>query len=81
LGSSRSTFKAFHVAGFARHSVGIDEWVAYEYVKVNRLYSQLKIPERTEIEYFDGPHTIHEVDTYCFLHRHLQWPEPVRPAQ
>ena len=57
--------------------VGIDEWVAYEYAKVNRLYSKLKIPERTEIEYFEGPHTIHGVGTYRFLHRHLNWPEPV----
>jgi hypothetical protein len=57
--------------------VSIDEWVAYEYAKVNRLYGKLKIPEMTEIEYFDGPHTIHGVGTFKFLHRHLQWPEPV----
>jgi dienelactone hydrolase len=56
--------------------VGIDEWVAFEYAKVNRLYAKLKIPERTEIEYFNGPHTIHGVGTYKFLHRHLNWPEP-----
>jgi hypothetical protein len=55
--------------------VGIDEWVAYEYAKVNRLYSKLKIPDLTEIEYFNGPHTIHGVGTFRFLHRHLQWPE------
>ena len=34
--------------------VGIDEWMAYEYAKVRRLYSRLKIPERTEIEFFAG---------------------------
>jgi cephalosporin-C deacetylase-like acetyl esterase len=56
--------------------VGIDEWVAFEYAKVKRLYDRLKIPERTEIEYFVGPHTIHGVGTYQFLHRHLNWPEP-----
>ena len=58
-------------------TVGIDEWVAYEYAKVNRLYSTLKIPDRTEIEYFDGPHTINGAGTFRFLHRHLNWPEPL----
>jgi hypothetical protein len=60
--------------------VGIDEWVAFEYAKVNRLYSKLKIPHRTEIEYFDGPHTINGVGTFAFLHRHLRWPEPPEHA-
>jgi hypothetical protein len=59
--------------------VGIDEWVAYEYAKVRRLYDKLRIPHRTEIEYFDGPHTIHGVGTFKFLHRHLSWPEPAKP--
>ena len=58
--------------------VGIDEWVAFEYAKVRRLYDRLGIPDRTEIEYFNGPHTIHGVGTYAFLHRHLSWPEPGR---
>jgi hypothetical protein len=57
-------------------TVGIDEWVAYEYAKVNRLYNQLQIPQLTAIEYFDGPHTIHGAGTFRFLHRHLDWPEP-----
>ena len=56
--------------------VAPDEWVAYEFAKVRRLYAQLKIPERTEIEYFNGPHTINGQATYAFLHRHLNWPEP-----
>jgi hypothetical protein len=56
--------------------VGLDEWVAYEYAKVRRLYAQLKIPERTTIEFFDGPHTIHGVGTFKFLHEQLKWPEP-----
>lgn len=56
--------------------VAPDEWVAYEFAKVRRLYAQLKIPERTEIEYFNGPHTINGQATYEFLHRHLNWPEP-----
>jgi hypothetical protein len=58
--------------------VGTDEWVAFEYAKVNRLYSRLGIPERTRIEFFPGPHTIHGVGTFQFLHQHLGWPEPAR---
>jgi dienelactone hydrolase len=54
--------------------VGIDEMVAYEYAKVRRLYSRLKIPERTEIEYFDGPHEIHGAGTFRFLKQQLKWP-------
>jgi len=56
--------------------VGLDEWVAYEYAKVRRLYLDLGVPERTEIEYFAGRHEIHGVGTFAFLHRHLRWPEP-----
>lgn len=56
--------------------VGLDEWVAFEYAKVNRLYAKLRISARTEIEYFDGPHTINGVGAMKFLHRHLGWPEP-----
>ena len=56
--------------------VGIDEWVAFEFAKVNRLYARLKIPERTRIEFFPGPHTINGVGTFKFLHEQLGWPEP-----
>ena len=52
--------------------VGIDEWVNYEFAKVRRLYNKLLIGERTEIEHFDGPHTIHGVGTYDFLKRWLK---------
>lgn len=56
--------------------VGEDDWVAFEYAKVRHLYAaQLKIGERTEIEWFVGPHTINGVGSYNFLHRHLSWPE------
>ena len=55
--------------------VASDETVAWEYAKVRFLYAaKLKIPDRTEIEWFDGPHSIHGVGTYDFLHRHLKWP-------
>ena len=50
------------------------ELVAGEFGKVRRHYDQLRIGELTEIEFFDGPHTIHGHNTYHFLHRHLNWP-------
>ncbi len=56
--------------------VGTDAWVAFEYAKVRNLYAaRLKIPERTQIEWFDGPHTIHARGTFAFLSEHLNWPE------
>ena len=58
--------------------VGIDEWVAFEYAKVKRLYDRLGIADRTAIEYFNGPHMIHGAGSYAFLHRHLDWPEPAQ---
>ncbi len=60
------------------HDDGVapDEWVAYEFAKVKRLYVKLGIGDRASIEFFDGPHTIHGVGTFEFLHRHLRWPVP-----
>ena len=61
--------------------VASDETVGWEYAKVRFLYAaRLKIPGRTEIEWFDGPHSINGVGTYAFLHRHLNWPEPKTAA-
>ncbi|MGB8170810.1 MAG: hypothetical protein WCF18_25115, partial [Chthoniobacteraceae bacterium] len=54
--------------------VGLDEWVGYEFAKVKRGYDKLGIGDRAEIEWFDGPHTIHGVGTFDFLHQHLRWP-------
>ena len=54
----------------------VDEWVAYEYSKVRRLYDHLGIGDRTAIEFFNGPHTINGVGTFEFLHKHLAWPAP-----
>ena len=52
--------------------VGSDAWVAYEYAKVRRLYAaQLNIGQRTEIEWFVGPHTINGQGTFAFLERQL----------
>jgi hypothetical protein len=59
--------------------VGQDEWVAGEYAKVRRLYDRLGIGDRTEIEFFNGAHTINGVGTFDFLHRQLGWPKPGEP--
>jgi hypothetical protein len=53
--------------------VGVDEWVNYEFAKVRRLYNKLQIGDRTTIEHFDGPHTIHGVGTFEFLKQKLDW--------
>jgi len=57
-------------------AVSIDPWVAYEYAKVKRHYDHLELSDRTRIEYFNGPHTIHGVGTFEFLHHFLRWGEP-----
>jgi hypothetical protein len=56
-------------------NVAPDEWVAYEYAKVRRFYTKMGIPDRTGIEFFNGPHTIHGVGTFAFLRRQLRYPE------
>ena len=68
--------RAFMVERGHDDGVGIDEWVSFEYARVNRLYSKLKIPDRTAIDVFDGGHEIRGVDTFKFLHRQFNWPEP-----
>ena len=53
--------------------VAPDETVAYEYAKVRNLYAaKLGIGDRTEIEWFVGPHTINGKGTYAFLYKHLK---------
>jgi cephalosporin-C deacetylase-like acetyl esterase len=54
--------------------VGLDEYVAFEFAKVRRLYAKLGIADRTEIEFFQGGHEIHLVGTLAFLRKHLGWP-------
>jgi dienelactone hydrolase len=68
--------RPFMVERGHRDLVGSDEWVAFEYATVRRLYADLGIPERTEIEYFDDGHVIHGQGTFEFLHEHLRWPAP-----
>jgi dienelactone hydrolase len=66
--------RPFMVERGHRDAVGPDTQVSYEFAKIRLLYADLKIPERTTIEYFDGPHTIHGVGTFDFLHKNLNWP-------
>ncbi|HPJ99199.1 MAG TPA: CocE/NonD family hydrolase, partial [Candidatus Hydrogenedentes bacterium] len=56
--------------------VSIDAWVAFEYARTQYLYSVLEHGGNTRIEYFNGPHAIHGVGTFEFLHDKLHWPEP-----
>ena len=54
--------------------VGVDSWVSYEYAKTRWVYAQLGMADRTEIEYFQGGHSINGEGTFAFLHKHLNWP-------
>ena len=54
--------------------VGSDEDVAFEFAKVRHLYAaRLQTPDRCEIEFFVGPHTINGRGTFAFLEKHLRW--------
>lgn len=58
--------------------VAPDETVAYEFAKVQNLYAtRLGLADRCQIEWFVGPHTINGEGTFRFLHRHLNWAEPI----
>lgn len=82
-----STFNYFEMASLIAprpfmvergHFDGVapDETVAYEYAKVRNLYSaKLGIGNKTEIEWFVGPHTINGKGTFDFLRKHLDWPD------
>jgi hypothetical protein len=63
--------RPFMVERGHRDAVGIDERVAYEYAKVRRFYDELGIGDRTEIEYFNGPHMMHAVGTVALLRKYL----------
>lgn len=57
------------------------DWVAYEYGKVRYLYDQFGMGEKTEIEFFNGGHSMRAEGTFKFLHQHLRWPEPKEKLQ
>ncbi|QDT55613.1 Alpha/beta hydrolase family protein [Caulifigura coniformis] len=75
--ASLMTPRPFMVERGHDDGVAPDEWVAWEFAKVKRHYDRLGIGDRTEMEVFNGPHTINGKGTFDFLHRHLNW--PVRP--
>jgi len=52
--------------------VGRDRWVAHEYAKVRWLYAQFGLANQTEIEFFQGGHSINGEGTFKFLDEHLQ---------
>lgn len=66
--------RPFMVERGSRDLVGSDEWVAFEYAGVRRLYGDLGIGRLTEIEFFDDGHVINGEGTYRFLQEHLAHP-------
>src|SRR5205085_826052 len=50
--------RPFMVERGHQDGVAPDEWVAYEYAKVRRWYVELGLADRTQIEFFNGPHRI-----------------------
>lgn len=73
--STLMTPRPFMVERGHGDGVAPDEWVAWEFAKVRRHYDALSLGDKTEIEFFNGPHTINGQATYAFLHRHLNWPQ------
>ncbi|HEY2466451.1 MAG TPA: hypothetical protein VGI45_01250 [Terracidiphilus sp.] len=57
-----------------KDTVSLDEEVAYEYAKVQEFYDEMGVADNTEADFFNGPHTIHGVETFKFLRHHLRWP-------
>lgn len=51
--------------------VAADEWVGYEFAKVQRHYDLLGLSRAAAMEYFVGPHTINGLGTFEFLDRYL----------
>ncbi len=73
--SSLMTPRPFMVERGHFDGVAPDEWVGWEYAKVRRHYDLVGLGDKTEIEFFTGPHKINGVATYDFLHKHLNWPK------
>ncbi len=57
-------------------SVALDSEVTSEFAKVRWLYDQLGLGDRVAMDVFSGGHCINGEETFRFLHRHLNWPEP-----
>lgn len=52
--------------------IGTAEWIGYEFGKVRKHYDLSGIPERLDIDLFNGVHEIHGKKTYPFLDKHLK---------
>jgi cephalosporin-C deacetylase-like acetyl esterase len=76
--ASLMTPRPFMVERGHDDGVAPDEWVAAEFAKVRRHYDKLGLGDRNTIEFFNGPHMIHGVETYQFLHKQLNWPDGTR---
>ncbi len=63
--------RPFMVERGHRDGGSLDEWVSFEYARVRRLYDEMRLGNRTLIEYFNGPHKIHGQGTVRFLKEHL----------
>jgi hypothetical protein len=52
-----------------------------EFANTRYLYEwRLGLKNQCEIEWFNGPHTIHGQGTFAFLRTHLNWPASGRAA-
>ena len=63
--------RPFMVERGHRDAVGADEWVAFEYAKVKRFYDEMGTGERTQFQYFNGPHMMHLTGTIPFIRKYL----------
>ena len=52
-----------------------DEWVSYEFGKVRNFYDRFNLGDKTEIEFFNGGHSMRSEGTFKFLQKHLSWPK------
>lgn len=71
--------RPFMVERGHQDGVAPDEWVGYEYARTRQRYDLLGIGDRTELEYFNGPHTIHAEGTFAFIDRWMNAPRPTNP--
>jgi dienelactone hydrolase len=60
------------------HDDGVapDDYVSFEWAKSFQRWDRFGMGDRAKIEFFNGPHTIHGVGTFEFLHKQLHWPPP-----
>jgi dienelactone hydrolase len=51
-----------------------DEWVFYEYGKVKYVYDKFNLEDKTDMQVFNGGHSMRNEGTFKFLHKHMRWP-------